>query len=167
MVQRLLLTHLHWTADCHIGDTCASCALHPVTGAASGCLVHIGGTAGSVAKVTIKMSNEGAGFGMSVADSCHITECAQGSVAQLARVPVPSRIIEVDGVPVADKKQMLVALKAAGKPDGGITFVFLTNRSALAPAVAPGDSDSAIVGGNFGGLLATSAYEVEYMEEDV
>eukprot|EP01048_Picozoa_sp_COSAG05_P008385 COSAG05_NODE_636_length_8175_cov_51.220530_6_plen_110_part_00 len=109
------------------------------------------------------MSNEGAGYGMSVADSCHVTECTEASVAQLARVPVPSRIIEVNGVPVADKKQMLVALKAAGKPAGGITFVFLTNRSALAPVVAPALSS---VGGSFG-MVTTSAYEVEYMEEDV
>ena len=96
---------------------------------------------------------------MKVADSCHVTGCTPGSVAEVNCVPVPSRIVEVNGVAVSDKAQMIAALKAAGSVAGGVSFVFLTQRDKM---VAPS-------GGGAVADVTTSSYqfEAEYMEEDV
>ena len=117
------------------------------------------GEVSTVSKIEKKLVKDANGYGMSVADSCHVTGCTPGSVAERADVPVPSRIVEVNGVAVSDKAQMIAALKAAGDVPGGVSFVFLTQRDKM---VAPSGADTVVASSS-----SSYQFEAEYMEEDV
>jgi hypothetical protein len=135
-----------------------------------------GMAAANVVTTTIELVKGPAGYGMEVTDSCHVTGFAgAGSVAAIAGVPVPSRIVEVGGIAVSTKAQLGGALAKAAAAGGAVAFVFLTKRTAVSAApvgiaeegVPPG-SDEMFADFEDPAVASDPFYEVmDYMEEDV
>ena len=76
------------------------------------------------ARVALTMQRTARGFGMHITASGHVTGYAgELGAAEQAGVPVPSRVISVDGAAVRSKAQIGVALSTAGS---AVAFVFLT-----------------------------------------
>lgn len=141
-----------------------------------------GEAAANIVTTTIELVKGPAGYGMEVTDSCHVTGFAgDESVAKAAGVPVPSRIVEVGGIAVSTKQQLGQALVKAAGTGGGVPFVFLTKRTAVAAAPIGISSHSDAEEGipplteqhdaqydEGPGAAPDPFYEVmDYMEEDV
>jgi hypothetical protein len=73
--------------------------------------MRVTGALDNVSSVVIELTKGPAGFGMAVTDSCHVTGYAgEGSVAELAGVPIGSRIVQVGPKPVKTKAELGAAL---------------------------------------------------------
>ena len=73
--------------------------------------------------VSIRMAQSPKGFGMALSDQLDVDSVAPGSVADKAGVPVSSRIVEVAGIPVLTKSDLLGAVTGSD-PGAKILFVF-------------------------------------------
>ena len=75
--------------------------------------------------VSIRMAQSPKGFGMALSDQLEVNSVMPGSVAEKAGVPVSSRIVEVAGVPVLTKSDLVGAITGAD-PEAKPLFVFTT-----------------------------------------
>ena len=73
------------------------------------------------------------GFGMEITPDGRVPTVSLGGVAEAAGVPVPSRIVRVNGVDVGSKRDILAALRAAGTE---AIFVFATAGGSSVPLTA-------------------------------
>ena len=79
-------------------------------------------TSPDLGRFRVTLKREKSGFGLGVSDSGHVVSISAGSRAEQVNVPVPSRIIMVDGQRVKTKKQIGAVLGTAGTT---VEFVFL------------------------------------------
>jgi hypothetical protein len=92
------------------------------------------------ARVALTMQRTARGFGMQITASGHVTGYASElGAAELAGVPVPSRVVSVDGAAVRGKAQIGAALSTAGS---AVAFVFLTRDDPRAMCAEAAESQA-------------------------
>lgn len=82
-------------------------------------------TSPDLGRFRVTLRREKTGFGLGVSDSGHVVSITEGSRAERVQVPVPSRIVMVDGQRVKNKKQIGAVLGTAGTT---VEFVFLAEQ---------------------------------------
>eukprot|EP01048_Picozoa_sp_COSAG05_P032128 COSAG05_NODE_12133_length_482_cov_0.804178_1_plen_130_part_10 len=89
-----------------------------------------------VVELSFELKKGSQGFGMEIADSGHVVSCVEGLPAAMAGVPMPSRIVSVNGQEVKNKSDIVAALKTAARKgakarvgDAVVSFVMMSKRS--------------------------------------
>ena len=81
-------------------------------------------------KISISIEKSPKGFGLEISENGHVVKCTPGSISEAHGVPWPSRIVEVNHIPVSTKEDVRVALGDAPDP---VPFMFLYDASKVSP----------------------------------
>jgi len=81
-------------------------------------------------KISISIEKSPKGFGLEISENGDVVKCIPGSISEAHGVPWPSRIVEVNHIPVSTKEDVRVALGDAPDP---VPFMFLYDASKVSP----------------------------------
>jgi hypothetical protein len=85
--------------------------------------------------VCIELTVGGRGYGLELSPNGVIVSLTSGGVAEAAGVPVPARIVSVNGAAVANKEEVMTVL-GLSQPGRPVPFVFETMARPPSAAVA-------------------------------
>ena len=77
-------------------------------------------------KVSKQLKQSKKGFGITMTDSLHVSKLVPGGAAEAVDVPTPSRVVEVAGFAIDNKKELMKVI-AQHKGKRTLEFVFLTS----------------------------------------
>jgi hypothetical protein len=101
-------------------------------------------TADADGRITLRILKGNLGYGIDITEDAQATGFAnfEGNPAKAAGVPIPSKIVSVNGVEVHSKRDVMSALRNH-TDDVPAEFIFLAEAAAPAPAPAAAASSSA------------------------